>query len=235
MREDSRREKRNRILDEAGKLFVRDGIDATKIIDIARASGVAKGTVYEYFDSKDEIVIEWIQSMIRDSQTKLQEILDEEMTTLQRMERLIDHMLEQSSRMRVTARLLMDAKCTEKLIKFHMASMSPERQEHNDVVADKLISVIIKNIRLDVGFIQEILRKGIEQGELKPDLNINFTSYIIINSIPFLSISRKSVFPEDILGMLAEKMGFEAFDWNSRDLCRMIFEGIGEPSSSIPE
>ena len=75
MREDSRREKRNRILDEAGKLFVRDGIDATKIIDIARASGVAKGTVYEYFDSKNEIVIEWIQSMIRDSQTKLQEIL----------------------------------------------------------------------------------------------------------------------------------------------------------------
>ena len=229
MREDSRREKRNRILDEAGKLFVRDGIDATKIIDIARASGVAKGTVYEYFDSKNEIVIEWIQSMIRDSQTKLQEILDEERTTLQRMERLIDHMLEQSSRMRVTARLLMDAQCTEKLIKFHMASMSLERQEHNDVVADKLISVIIKNIRLDVGFIQEILRKGIEQGELKPDLNINFTSYIIINSIPFLSISRKSVFPEDILGMLAEKMGFEAFDWNSRDLCRMIFEGIGEP------
>ena len=43
VKEERRREKRNRILDEAGKLFVLNGIESTKIIDIAKAAGVACG------------------------------------------------------------------------------------------------------------------------------------------------------------------------------------------------
>lgn len=45
-----------RILDEAEKLFLQEAIDKVKISDIAQAAGIAKGTVYLYFPSKDDIV-----------------------------------------------------------------------------------------------------------------------------------------------------------------------------------
>ncbi len=43
------------ILKAALKVFSRDGLDKGTIADIAREAGIGKGTVYEYFSSKDEI------------------------------------------------------------------------------------------------------------------------------------------------------------------------------------
>src|SRR5215813_7170879 len=48
--------RRGQILDAAREGFVRDGIGGTTVDGIARAAGVAKGTVYLYYRSKDEIL-----------------------------------------------------------------------------------------------------------------------------------------------------------------------------------
>lgn len=48
-------DKRGRILNAALGLFVRHGIRRTSIDDVAREAGIAKGTVYLYFDSKDAL------------------------------------------------------------------------------------------------------------------------------------------------------------------------------------
>ncbi len=51
-----KREARYRqLLDAALKVFARDGIDAASVADIAEAAGVAKGSVYLYFDSKEAL------------------------------------------------------------------------------------------------------------------------------------------------------------------------------------
>lgn len=51
-----KREARYRqLLQAAVKIFARDGIDAASIADIAQAAGVAKGSVYLYFDSKESL------------------------------------------------------------------------------------------------------------------------------------------------------------------------------------
>lgn len=44
------------VLEAAEALFVRHGIDATSMSQIARHAGVAKGTVYLYFPSKEQLV-----------------------------------------------------------------------------------------------------------------------------------------------------------------------------------
>jgi AcrR family transcriptional regulator len=50
------REKKHRdILIAAIKVFARQGVANTKMIDIAREAGIGKGTIYEYFKSKDDI------------------------------------------------------------------------------------------------------------------------------------------------------------------------------------
>jgi len=51
----NRQEKRRAILQAAMAVFARKGFSATKVADIAREAGIGKGTVYEYFSSKDEI------------------------------------------------------------------------------------------------------------------------------------------------------------------------------------
>lgn len=47
--------KRRQILDGAGAVFLAQGFDAASMGEIARAAGVSKGTLYVYFESKEEL------------------------------------------------------------------------------------------------------------------------------------------------------------------------------------
>ncbi|MEJ2679024.1 MAG: TetR/AcrR family transcriptional regulator [Gemmatimonadota bacterium] len=46
---------RQRLMDAAEELFGRSGFHATSVTDITRQAGVAQGTFYLYFESKDEV------------------------------------------------------------------------------------------------------------------------------------------------------------------------------------
>src|SRR5271165_7487922 len=47
--------KRRQIMDGARTAFLSAGFDGASMNDIARAAGVSKGTLYAYFNSKDEL------------------------------------------------------------------------------------------------------------------------------------------------------------------------------------
>lgn len=49
-------ERRNQLIDVALELFGQNGIEATRVSDIARAAGVAQGLLYHYFPSKDALL-----------------------------------------------------------------------------------------------------------------------------------------------------------------------------------
>jgi AcrR family transcriptional regulator len=49
--------RRNQILDAASKVFAQRGFHGATTKHIAREAGVAEGTIYNYFDSKDELLI----------------------------------------------------------------------------------------------------------------------------------------------------------------------------------
>lgn len=50
-------QRRREILDAAMRLFSEQGFHETTVEDAARAAGVAKGTIYLYFDSKEHILL----------------------------------------------------------------------------------------------------------------------------------------------------------------------------------
>jgi AcrR family transcriptional regulator len=50
-----KKEKREKILNAAIQVFSKKGLKDTKISDIAETAGIGKGTVYEYFKSKNEV------------------------------------------------------------------------------------------------------------------------------------------------------------------------------------
>ncbi len=47
--------KREQIIDGAWRVFKRKGFDAASMNDITREAGVSKGTIYVYFENKDEL------------------------------------------------------------------------------------------------------------------------------------------------------------------------------------
>jgi AcrR family transcriptional regulator len=57
---DARERKRRRILDAALSLFIQHGYRKTSVDDVAREAGVAKGTVYLYFKTKSDLMIQAI-------------------------------------------------------------------------------------------------------------------------------------------------------------------------------
>lgn len=53
--------KRQQILDGARRLFLSEGFDAASMGEIARVAGVSKGTLYVYFESKEELFTELVR------------------------------------------------------------------------------------------------------------------------------------------------------------------------------
>jgi AcrR family transcriptional regulator len=61
--EDLSEERQKQILDAAITEFARNGLHATRMEDIARASGLSKGAVYLYYKSKDAIIAALLRTL----------------------------------------------------------------------------------------------------------------------------------------------------------------------------
>jgi AcrR family transcriptional regulator len=55
-REQQAEQRRNQLIDTALALFAAQGIEATRVSDIAQMAGVAQGLLYHYFPSKDALL-----------------------------------------------------------------------------------------------------------------------------------------------------------------------------------
>jgi AcrR family transcriptional regulator len=76
-------QKRRSIARAAMEAFSEKGFDAASVKLVADAAGVGKGTIYEYFDSKEELVAEavliWIEDIIDRARSSSQSIEDPEL------------------------------------------------------------------------------------------------------------------------------------------------------------
>jgi AcrR family transcriptional regulator len=104
--EDRRRE----IMDAAVHLFAQKGIQATTVSEIAEAAGVAKGTFYLYFQSKEYLLgglrERFVEDMVASAEVILARVGQEDWWTLldDAMEATIDFMLERRETFQFFAR-----------------------------------------------------------------------------------------------------------------------------------
>jgi AcrR family transcriptional regulator len=61
LQEQTRAAYREAILDAAERIFLRDGFQSAKMVDVAEATGVSVGTLYNYFDSKDAVFLALVE------------------------------------------------------------------------------------------------------------------------------------------------------------------------------
>lgn len=83
-------DKRERILKAAIEVFAAKGFYATRVSEIAKAAGVADGTIYLYFKNKDDVLV----SIFEDRIGRLLEVLREEAARAESVEDRIRRVVE---------------------------------------------------------------------------------------------------------------------------------------------
>lgn len=82
-------ERRDQLLDAARACFLADGFDKTPVSAIVREAGVAQGTFYLYFKSKQEIVTELRRQVVREYERALNAIASLDAPADERLARVI--------------------------------------------------------------------------------------------------------------------------------------------------
>lgn len=82
-------DKRARILEAAIKVFAERGFHSATVAEIARAAGVADGTIYLYFKSKDDLLLRLFDEKMTELLAEARAELAQERTAPARLKRFI--------------------------------------------------------------------------------------------------------------------------------------------------
>jgi AcrR family transcriptional regulator len=73
--------KKTNIIRSAIRVFAQKGYAATRIIDVAAAAGIGKGTIYEYFNSKEDLFFAVFRQLSQDSEASTTKMMASEHKT----------------------------------------------------------------------------------------------------------------------------------------------------------
>lgn len=82
--------KKELIIEAAIKVFARDGLEKGKIADIAKEAGIGKGTVYEYFRSKNDIFKVIEESVFSDFSIVFEELNSSTLSPTKKLSNLLE-------------------------------------------------------------------------------------------------------------------------------------------------
>ena len=143
-------QKRRDIAGACTELLLEKGIKNLTITEIAKTAGIGKGTVYDYFNNKEEIVFEIIRIFIEEHHHNLLSQIDQKTSTKQKILYLFDFFLSQYSNYEKHLDVYREYfSCT-------LSLKSSPMLEFNKECAD-----FIKNI------LDNIIEQGIEKGEIQ--------------------------------------------------------------------
>ncbi len=86
-------DKKTQILHAAIEIFAKEGLERGKIADIAKQAGIGKGTVYEYFKSKDDIFAAIEIMFIGDSVAQIKKLANSKETPRKKLEEIVNYSL----------------------------------------------------------------------------------------------------------------------------------------------
>jgi TetR/AcrR family transcriptional regulator, fatty acid metabolism regulator protein len=91
-------DKRDAILKAATQVFARRGFFQSQVADVAKAAGIAAGTVYLYFRSKDELLVSIFERTMRDTLAEGEATIGEVKDPRERLRRIARLHLERMGR-----------------------------------------------------------------------------------------------------------------------------------------
>jgi TetR/AcrR family fatty acid metabolism transcriptional regulator len=142
--------KRDRILRAAIKVFAKNGFYATRVSEIAKAAGVADGTIYLYFKNKDDVLITIFEDGIKQLLVILREVAASNDPFDKRITRIIELQLG----------LLEDQRDLAEVITVNLRQSSSLLKQYATPLFMEYIDVIAG-----------LVREGQKEGAFRKDIN----------------------------------------------------------------
>jgi TetR/AcrR family transcriptional regulator, fatty acid metabolism regulator protein len=161
-RREVREQRRREILGAAVEVFARKGFAEARIREIATAAGVAEGTIYLYFQGKDDLLLTAFRDAVTDFCTSIRSVLASEMPFLNRMERFIRFQFERiEGSPALAAVLLLESRQTST---FYGAPVREVLREYASAI-------------------DELLESGVADGSIRADASLPIARRILIGSL----------------------------------------------------
>ena len=94
----TKEERRNEIIETAGKLFEKKGYEQTQVQDIVNEIGVAKGLFYYYFKSKDEVMEELADRYADAIIDAVNKLIDKDISTFDKINRIFQIFIDSAEK-----------------------------------------------------------------------------------------------------------------------------------------
>lgn len=149
-------DKKNRIIEAAVMVFAQKGYASATVADIAARAEIGKGTIYEYFASKEDLffaVFEWFK-MQTGAAVKVN-IAHLGGSAAKRLQALSDSLMDMWAKIEDVFTLTME---------FWAASSSSQMQDR----FKESFRQMYQEFR---SIVNSLIREGIERGEFRPDIN----------------------------------------------------------------
>lgn len=175
------KDRRSEILDVAETLFNIKGYEKTTINDILQQMGIAKGTLYYYFKSKEEVLDAIAMRIVESWVLTSREILND--NTLRVHQKMIKIILAKKQNKNQDGAVLKMTKCF-----------------NNSVLNEKVLVNVVK-------YLAPVMLKVVEEGINNDDFH---TAYPV-ESVEFLLINAVFLFEDIIFGWTQEECVEKAF------------------------
>jgi TetR/AcrR family transcriptional regulator, fatty acid metabolism regulator protein len=154
--------RRRTILDSAVRVFAEHGFADARIRDIAAGAGVAEGTIYLYFEGKEDLLLTAFREVVNDFCTSIRSVLSSELPFLERIERFIRLQFERiEAEPALAAVLLLESRQTTTF--------------YSGAVRDVL--------RTYANAIDELLASGLADGVIRPNADLALARRMLIGAL----------------------------------------------------
>jgi len=201
-----RQKQRHLILQAAQTLFDLRGIERVTMADITAATGLMRSTIYQYFTNKDEIVWALVQQVLEHSNAILQQTLrGVDGTALATITAILGHLGDE---------LVAHPEKVRFMAQF-------DALYARDWSAEQLLAVEAQVMAQGLGSIlTALVRAGVADGSLRPDLNPELTMHAILNAA--IGAQRRLA----SLGARVEQEYGQPIDRLFNEACRIILLGL---------
>jgi AcrR family transcriptional regulator len=170
-----KKEKKDQIVEAAIREFARKGFSRTTINDIANAASIGKGTVYEYFSNKEEIVHETFRFFMHLMEPDFQAILISKVTAKEKLRQILDGFSHSVNS------------------EYHQELMELMFEFWSEAIKDKgskgvMFEQMIKFYHVYREIFADIIIEGMGDGSFRKDINPRSTAAMIVGTLDGLMV-----------------------------------------------
>jgi TetR/AcrR family transcriptional regulator len=161
-------EKRERFISEAARLFAERGFSQTDMAELASRAGVAKGSVYDYFDSKEDLYLHVCRDGLERSRTAVYGGIDPSWDIYRQLRRIFDRGMKFADS---------HPEYVAMYLNISSAGMESFAEE---------LSLEVEKFTAD--YLKRLIRAGVKQGLVRKNVDVKLSAFII-NSLYIMFLS----------------------------------------------